>query len=59
MMPLSETHAVSTPASPGGTSPSSTSRHPEEWGEARRYIGLDFLAEARVRVIHGNTPTPA
>ncbi len=27
-----------------------------EWTEARRYIGLDVLAKARLRVIPGDTP---
>ncbi len=30
----------------------------DEWTEARRYMGLDFLAKARLRVIDGNTPDP-
>jgi transposase-like protein len=29
----------------------------DEWVEARRYMGLDILAKARVRVIPGDTPT--
>ncbi len=28
----------------------------DEWTEARRYIGLDVLAKARLRVICGDTP---
>ncbi|GAA2828871.1 hypothetical protein GCM10020220_017170 [Nonomuraea rubra] len=30
----------------------------DEWTEARRYMGLDILAKARVRLITGDTPTP-
>jgi putative transposase len=30
----------------------------DEWVEARRYMGLDILAKARIRVIPGDTPTP-
>ncbi|MEU6715403.1 transposase, partial [Nonomuraea sp. NPDC046802] len=30
----------------------------DEWVEARRYMGLDVLAKARIRVIPGDTPTP-
>ncbi|NRQ40894.1 IS256 family transposase [Nonomuraea sp. NN258] len=29
----------------------------DEWVEARRYIGLDILAKARIRVIPGDTPS--
>ncbi|GAA1279874.1 IS256 family transposase [Planotetraspora silvatica] len=29
----------------------------DEWTEARRYMGLDVLAKARLRVIPGDTPT--
>ncbi|MEU0568830.1 IS256 family transposase, partial [Nonomuraea sp. NPDC005983] len=29
----------------------------DEWTEARRYMGLDILAKARVRLIAGDTPT--
>ncbi|MEW9556408.1 IS256 family transposase, partial [Nonomuraea sp. NPDC050783] len=28
----------------------------DEWTEARRYMGLDILAKARVRLIAGDTP---
>ncbi|MES9536410.1 transposase [Actinomadura sp. NPDC000600] len=28
----------------------------DEWTEARRYMGLEFLAKARLRVIEGTTP---
>ena len=28
----------------------------DEWVEARRYMGLDALAKARLRVIAGDTP---
>ncbi len=28
----------------------------DEWTEARRYMGLDVLAKARLRVIPGDTP---
>jgi putative transposase len=28
----------------------------DEWTEARRYMGLDFLAKARLRIITGETP---
>ncbi|MWA07219.1 IS256 family transposase [Actinomadura sp. LD22] len=31
----------------------------DEWTEARRYMGLEFLAKARLRVIDGTTPDPA
>ncbi|MGH3588022.1 MAG: IS256 family transposase [Pseudonocardia sp.] len=30
----------------------------DEWTEARRYMGLEFLAKARLRVLEGNTPDP-
>jgi transposase-like protein len=30
----------------------------DEWTEARRYMGLEFLAKARLRVVDGNTPDP-
>jgi transposase-like protein len=30
----------------------------DEWTEARRYMGLDILAKARVRLIVGDTPAP-
>ncbi|MFV2176254.1 IS256 family transposase [Actinomadura sp. LOL_016] len=30
----------------------------DEWAEARRYMGLDFLAKARLRVIDDTTPDP-
>ncbi|WP_177241016.1 transposase, partial [Nonomuraea wenchangensis] len=30
----------------------------DEWTEARRYMGLDILAKARVRLIAGDTPAP-
>lgn len=30
----------------------------DEWTEARRYTGLEFLAKARLRVVEGNTPDP-
>ncbi|MGW5411661.1 IS256 family transposase [Actinomadura geliboluensis] len=30
----------------------------DEWTEARRYMGLEFLAKARLRVVEGNTPDP-
>ena len=30
----------------------------DEWTEARRYMGLDFLAKARLRIIPGDTPDP-
>ncbi|MEU8125191.1 IS256 family transposase [Spirillospora sp. NPDC049024] len=30
----------------------------DEWTEARRYMGLEFLAKARLRVIDGTTPDP-
>jgi transposase-like protein len=30
----------------------------DEWTEARRYMGLEFLAKARLRVIESNTPDP-
>lgn len=30
----------------------------DEWTEARRYVGLEFLAKARLRVVEGNTPDP-
>ncbi|TDC81754.1 IS256 family transposase, partial [Nonomuraea deserti] len=30
----------------------------DEWVEARRYMGLDILAKARVRLIAGDTPSP-
>ncbi|MEU8804051.1 IS256 family transposase [Spirillospora sp. NPDC048819] len=30
----------------------------DEWTEARRYMGLEFLAKARLRVIDGATPDP-
>ncbi|MEV0668599.1 IS256 family transposase [Actinomadura luteofluorescens] len=30
----------------------------DEWTEARRYMGLEFLAKARLRVVEGNTPEP-
>jgi transposase-like protein len=29
----------------------------DEWTEARRYMGLDILAKARIRLIAGDTPT--
>ncbi|GAA0384968.1 hypothetical protein GCM10009530_39860 [Microbispora corallina] len=32
--------------------------HTDEWTEARRYMGLDVLAKARLRVIPGD-PVPA
>jgi putative transposase len=28
----------------------------DEWTEARRYMGLEFLAKARLRVLAGETP---
>jgi putative transposase len=28
----------------------------DEWTEARRYMGLEFLAEARLRLVAGETP---
>ncbi len=28
----------------------------DEWVEARRYMGLDILAKARIRMISGDTP---
>lgn len=28
----------------------------DEWTEARRYISLDFLAKARMRLLSGETP---
>jgi hypothetical protein len=28
----------------------------DEWTEARRYMGLEFLAKARLRVLVGETP---
>jgi len=28
----------------------------DEWTEGRRYLGLDILAKARVRLIAGDTP---
>ncbi|GIH59208.1 hypothetical protein Msi02_00250 [Microbispora siamensis] len=31
----------------------------DEWTEARRYMGLDILAKARLRVIPGDTPNQA
>lgn len=31
----------------------------DEWVESRRYMGLDVLAKARVRVIAGDTPAQA
>jgi transposase-like protein len=31
----------------------------DEWTEARRYMGLEFLTKARLRVIDGTTPDPA
>ncbi len=31
----------------------------DEWTEARRYMGLECLAKARLRVIDGTTPDPA
>jgi putative transposase len=30
----------------------------DEWTEARRYMGLEFLAKARLHVIDGTTPDP-
>jgi putative transposase len=30
----------------------------DEWTEARRYMGLEFLAKARLRVIDGPAPDP-
>ncbi|MFC5754316.1 IS256 family transposase [Actinomadura rugatobispora] len=30
----------------------------DEWTEARRYMGLEFLTKARLRVIEGTTPDP-
>lgn len=30
----------------------------DEWAEARRYMGLEFLAKARLRVIDDTTPDP-
>ncbi|SFP07022.1 Transposase (or an inactivated derivative) [Actinomadura madurae] len=30
----------------------------DEWTEARRYMGLEFLAKARLRVVEGTTPDP-
>lgn len=30
----------------------------DAWTEARRYIGLEFLAKARLRAIDGTTPDP-
>ncbi|SNR71395.1 Transposase (or an inactivated derivative) [Actinomadura mexicana] len=30
----------------------------DEWTEARRYMGLEFLAKARLRAVEGNTPDP-
>ncbi|WP_066359806.1 IS256 family transposase [Herbidospora mongoliensis] len=30
----------------------------DEWSEVRRYIGMDILAKARLRVINGDTPAP-
>jgi len=30
----------------------------DEWTEARRYMGLEFLAKARLRAVDGNTPDP-
>lgn len=30
----------------------------DEWTEARRYMGLEFLAKARLRVVDGSTPDP-
>ncbi|GAB3989893.1 hypothetical protein GCM10029978_116240 [Actinoallomurus acanthiterrae] len=29
----------------------------DEWTEARRYMGLEFLAKARLRLVAGETPT--
>jgi putative transposase len=29
----------------------------DEWVEARRYMGLDILAKARVRLVASDTPT--
>jgi hypothetical protein len=28
----------------------------DEWTEARRYMGLEFLAKARLHVLPGETP---
>ncbi|MCO5970445.1 transposase, partial [Actinoallomurus soli] len=28
----------------------------DEWTEARRYMGLEFLAKARLRLLSGETP---
>ncbi|WP_344549497.1 transposase, partial [Actinomadura fulvescens] len=28
----------------------------DEWAETRRYMGLEFLAKARLRIIAGDTP---
>ena len=28
----------------------------DEWTEARRYMGLEFLAKARLRIIAGDPP---
>jgi hypothetical protein len=30
----------------------------DEWTETRRYMGLDFLTKARLRVIDDATPNP-
>ncbi|MFD1114329.1 transposase, partial [Sphaerisporangium aureirubrum] len=30
----------------------------DEWVEARRYMGLDVLAKARIRLVPGDTPAP-
>ncbi|MBB5626861.1 transposase-like protein [Sphaerisporangium krabiense] len=33
------------------------SEQTDEWSEARRYMGVEVLAKARLKLIHGDTPT--
>ena len=39
--------------------PDATILGTDEWTEARRYMGLEFLTKARLRVIDSTTPDPA
>ncbi|MBB4698762.1 hypothetical protein BJ982_002173 [Sphaerisporangium siamense] len=34
------------------------SEQTDEWSEARRYMGVEVLAKARLHLIHGDTPPP-
>jgi hypothetical protein len=39
------------------TSPRASSKVTDEWVEGRRYMRLEVLAKARLRVLPGDTPT--